>query len=107
MLLKRPVKINFSRAEISLIQPKRTPWIWSFPPLVTKQVVCPQARRLIADPRLRKSRRPVLQPPARTRGAYNYQNIDIEGYAYYPTTRRAAHSAGSAFRRAALPQSAT
>ena len=102
-LLKRPVKVKFSRAESILIHPKRHAMEMEFTTACdeTGRLTAMRAR-LIADSGAYASLGgPVLQRACtHAAGPYNYQNIDIEGYAYYTN-----NPPGGAFRGFGVPQS--
>ncbi|MEN6594930.1 MAG: selenium-dependent xanthine dehydrogenase [Clostridiaceae bacterium] len=102
-LLKRPVKVKFSRAESILIHPKRHAMEMEFTTACdeTGHLTAMRAR-LIADSGAYASLGgPVLQRACtHAAGPYNYQNIDIEGYAYYTN-----NPPGGAFRGFGVPQS--
>ncbi|UUM11378.1 selenium-dependent xanthine dehydrogenase [Clostridiaceae bacterium HFYG-1003] len=85
-LLKKPVKVRLSRAESILVHPKRHPMYMDF------QLGCDETGRLtglvariISDTGAYASLGgPVLQRACtHAAGPYNYQNVDIEGRAYY------------------------
>jgi CO/xanthine dehydrogenase Mo-binding subunit len=100
--LKRPVKVKFSRAESILIHPKRHAMEMEFTTACdeTGRLTAMRAR-LIADSGAYASLGgPVLQRACtHAAGPYNYQNIDIEGYAYYTKQPAGGAFRGFAFRR--------
>ncbi len=102
-LTKRPVKVRFTRAESLLIHPKRHAMEMEFTTACDEsgQLTAMRAR-LIADTGAYASLGgPVLQRACtHAAGPYNYQNVDIEGYAYYTN-----NPPGGAFRGFGVTQS--
>lgn len=85
-LLKRPVKVKFTRAESMLIHPKRHPMEMDFTVGVDEQGIIQGVRaRIHADTGAYASLGgPVLERACtHAGGPYNFQNFDIEGYAWY------------------------
>ncbi len=85
-LLKRPVKVRFTRQESILIHPKRHPMEMDFTVGVDKNGVIQGVRsRIHADTGAYASLGgPVLERACtHAGGPYNFQNFDIEGYAWY------------------------
>ncbi len=102
-LSKRPVKVRFSRAESMLIHPKRHAMEMEFTTACDEDGNLTGMRaRLIADTGAYASLGgPVLQRACtHAAGPYNYQNVDIEGYAYYTN-----NPPGGAFRGFGVTQS--
>lgn len=102
-LLKRPVKVKFSRAESILIHPKRHAMEMEFTTACdeTGRLTAMRARLLADSGAYASLGGPVLQRACtHAAGPYNYQNIDIEGYAYYTN-----NPPGGAFRGFGVPQS--
>lgn len=102
-LVKRPVKVKFSRAESILIHPKRHAMEMEFTTACDEQGNLTAMRaRLIADSGAYASLGgPVLQRACtHAAGPYHYNNIDIEGRAYYTNNPPAG-----AFRGFGVPQS--
>jgi selenium-dependent xanthine dehydrogenase len=102
-LSKRPVKVRFTRAESLLIHPKRHAMEMEFTTACDESGQLTGMRaRLIADTGAYASLGgPVLQRACtHAAGPYNYQNVDIEGYAYYTN-----NPPGGAFRGFGVPQS--
>ncbi len=102
-LLKRPVKVRFSRADSLLVHPKRHAMEMDFTTACdeTGKLTAMRAR-IIADSGAYASLGgPVLQRACtHAAGPYNYQNVDIEGYAYYTN-----NPPGGAFRGFGVTQS--
>lgn len=102
-LLKRPVKVRFSRMDSLLVHPKRHPMEMEFTTACdeTGKLTAMRAR-IIADTGAYASLGgPVLQRACtHAAGPYNYQDVDIEGYAYYTNNPPAG-----AFRGFGVPQS--
>ena len=85
-LTKRPVKVRFTRAESMLIHPKRHPMEMEFTTACDETGHLTAMRAvLIADTGAYASLGgPVLQRACtHAAGPYNYQDVDIEGFAYY------------------------
>ncbi len=102
-LTKRPVKVHLSRAESILIHPKRHAMEMEFTTACDESGHLTGMRaRLIADTGAYASLGgPVLQRACtHAAGPYNYQNVDIEGYAYYTN-----NPPGGAFRGFGVTQS--
>ncbi len=102
-LLKRPVKVRFSRADSLQIHPKRHAMEMEFTTACdeTGKLTAMRAR-LVADSGAYASLGgPVLQRACtHAAGPYNYQDVDIEGYAYYTN-----NPPGGAFRGFGVTQS--
>ena len=84
--IKRPVKVKFSRQESLLIHPKRHPMEMDFTVGVDENGVIQGVRaRIHADTGAYASLGgPVLERACtHAGGPYNFQNFDIEGYAWY------------------------
>ena len=99
----RPVKVRFSRAESMLIHPKRHAMEMEFTTACDENGRLTGMRaRLIADTGAYASLGgPVLQRACtHAAGPYNYQNVDIKGYAYYTN-----NPPGGAFRGFGVTQS--
>ncbi|HRX57766.1 MAG TPA: selenium-dependent xanthine dehydrogenase [Eubacteriales bacterium] len=102
-LTKRPVKVRFTRADSLLIHPKRHAMEMEFTTACDAEGNLTGMRaRLIADTGAYASLGgPVLQRACtHAAGPYNYQNVDIEGYAYYTN-----NPPGGAFRGFGVTQS--
>ncbi len=102
-LLNRPVKVRFSRADSLLIHPKRHAMEMDFTTACDETGKLTGMRaRIIADTGAYASLGgPVLQRACtHAAGPYNYQDVDIEGYAYYTNNPPAG-----AFRGFGVPQS--
>ena len=85
-LLKRPVKVKLSRAESILIHPKRHPMWMTFTTACDENgYLTGMKAEIITDTGAYASLGgPVLQRACtHAAGPYNYQNISIEGKAYY------------------------
>ena len=85
-LTKRPVKVKLSRAESLLIHPKRHPMEMEFALGCDKNgIIQGVAANVIADTGAYASLGgPVLERACtHAAGPYNYQNFQIDGYAYY------------------------
>ncbi len=85
-LLKRPVKVRFSRQESMLIHPKRHAMELLFTTACDENgILTAMKAELIADTGAYASLGgPVLQRACtHAAGPYNYQNVDIDGKAYY------------------------
>lgn len=102
-LLKRPVKVRFSRQDSLLVHPKRHAMEMDFTTACdeTGRLTAMRAR-IIADSGAYASLGgPVLQRACtHAAGPYNYQHVDIEGYAYYTN-----NPPGGAFRGFGVTQS--
>ena len=86
ILTKRPVKVKLTRAESILIHPKRHPMDMDFTVGVDENGVIQGVRaRIHADTGAYASLGgPVLERACtHAGGPYNFQNFDIEGYAWY------------------------
>ena len=86
-LTKRPVKMKLSRAESLLIHPKRHPMDMEFALGCDENgIIQGVAANVIADTGAYASLGgPVLERACtHAAGPYNYQNFQIDGYAYYP-----------------------
>ncbi len=84
--VRRPVKVRLTRAESMQIHPKRHPMELEFTTACDENGILTGMRaRLVADSGAYASLGgPVLQRACtHAAGPYNYQNIDIEGFAYY------------------------
>ena len=102
-LLKRPVKVRFTRSESLLIHPKRHAMEMDFTTACDESGKLTAMRaRIIADSGAYASLGgPVLQRACtHAAGPYNYQDVDIEGYAYYTN-----NPPGGAFRGFGVTQS--
>ena len=102
-LLKRPVKVRFSRSDSLLIHPKRHAMEMDFTTACDELGNLTAMRaRLIADSGAYASLGgPVLQRACtHAAGPYNYQDVDIEGFAYYTN-----NPPGGAFRGFGVTQS--
>ncbi len=102
-LTKRPVKIKFSRAESLLIHPKRHPMEMEFSLGCDENgIIQGVAANIIADTGAYASLGgPVLERACtHASGPYNYQNFQIDGYAYYTN-----NPPGGAFRGFGVTQS--
>lgn len=102
-LLQRPVKVRFTRADSLLIHPKRHAMEMEFTTACDKTGKLTGMRaRIIADSGAYASLGgPVLQRACtHAAGPYNYQDVDIEGYAYYTN-----NPPGGAFRGFGVTQS--
>ena len=102
-LLKQPVKVRFSRADSLLIHPKRHAMEMDFTTACDETGKLTAMRAvLIADSGAYASLGgPVLQRACtHAAGPYNYQDVDIEGYAYYTN-----NPPGGAFRGFGVTQS--
>ncbi|MEN6564390.1 MAG: selenium-dependent xanthine dehydrogenase, partial [Christensenella sp.] len=102
-LLKRPVKVRFTRAESLQVHPKRHAMEMEFTTACDESGKLTAMRaRIIADSGAYASLGgPVLQRACtHAAGPYNYQNVDIEGYAYYTN-----NPPGGAFRGFGVTQS--
>ncbi len=85
-LTKRPVKVKFSRAESLLIHPKRHPMEMEFSMGCDENgIIQGVAAEVIADTGAYASLGgPVLERACtHASGPYNYQNFEIDGWAYY------------------------
>ena len=85
-LTKRPVKVKLSRAESILIHPKRHPMEMEFAIGCDENgIIQGVAANIIADTGAYASLGgPVLERACtHAAGPYNYQNFQIDGYAYY------------------------
>ncbi len=85
-LTKRPVKVKLSRAESILIHPKRHPMEMEFALGCDENgIIQGVAANIIADTGAYASLGgPVLERACtHAAGPYNYQNFQIDGYAYY------------------------
>lgn len=85
-LLKRPVKVKLSRAESILIHPKRHPMEMEFSMGCDENgMIQGVAAEVIADTGAYASLGgPVLERACtHAAGPYNYQNFEIDGWAYY------------------------
>ncbi len=85
-LLKRPVKVKLTRAESILIHPKRHPMEMEFSMGCDKNgIIQGVAAEVIADTGAYASLGgPVLERACtHAAGPYNYQNFEIDGWAYY------------------------
>ncbi|QNL45364.1 selenium-dependent xanthine dehydrogenase [Oscillibacter hominis] len=85
-LTKRPVKVKLSRAESILIHPKRHPMDMEFALGCDENgIIQGVAAQIIADTGAYASLGgPVLERACtHAAGPYNYQNFEIDGYAYY------------------------
>ena len=101
---KRPVKVKLTRAESILIHPKRHPMEMDFMLGVDEAGIIQGVKaKVVADTGAYASLGgPVLERACtHAAGPYNYQNFEIDGYAWY--TNNPAHSAASGLRRPALP----
>lgn len=86
ILTKRPVKVKLTRAESILIHPKRHPMDMDFTVGVDENGIIQGVRaRIHADTGAYASLGgPVLERACtHAGGPYNFQNFDIEGYAWY------------------------
>ena len=102
-LTKRPVKVRLSRAESILIHPKRHAMEMVFTTACDETgKLTGMTAELIADTGAYASLGgPVLQRACtHAAGPYNYQDVDIEGYAYYTN-----NPPGGAFRGFGVTQS--
>ncbi|NCB29708.1 MAG: selenium-dependent xanthine dehydrogenase, partial [Clostridia bacterium] len=102
-LLKRPVKVRFTRTDSLLIHPKRHAMEMDFTTACDENGTLTAMRaRIIADSGAYASLGgPVLQRACtHAAGPYNYQDVDIEGYAYYTN-----NPPGGAFRGFGVTQS--
>lgn len=102
-LLKRPVKVRFSRAESLQIHPKRHAMEMEFTTACdeTGKLTAMRARILADSGAYASLGGPVLQRACtHAAGPYNYQDVDIEGYAYYTN-----NPPGGAFRGFGVTQS--
>ena len=102
-LLKRPVKVRFTRTDSLLIHPKRHAMEMDFTTACDAEGHLTAMRaRIIADSGAYASLGgPVLQRACtHAAGPYNYQDVDIEGYAYYTN-----NPPGGAFRGFGVTQS--
>ncbi len=84
--VRRPVKVRLTRAESMQIHPKRHPMELEFTTACDENgYLTGMKARLVADTGAYASLGgPVLQRACtHAAGPYNYQNIDIEGFAYY------------------------
>jgi len=102
-LLKRPVKVRFSRADSLLIHPKRHAMEMEFTTACdeTGKLTAMRARILADSGAYASLGGPVLQRACtHAAGPYNYQDVDIEGYAYYTN-----NPPGGAFRGFGVTQS--
>ncbi len=102
-LLKRPVKVRFSRADSLLVHPKRHAMEMDFTTACdeTGKLTAMRARIFADSGAYASLGGPVLQRACtHAAGPYNYQNVDIEGYAYYTN-----NPPGGAFRGFGVPQS--
>ena len=102
-LLKRPVKVRFTRQESILIHPKRHAMELCFTTACDENgVLCGMKAEIIADTGAYASLGgPVLQRTCtHAAGPYNYQNVEIDGKAYYTNNPPAG-----AFRGFGVPQS--
>ena len=85
-LTKRPVKVKLSRAESILVHPKRHPMEMEFAVGCDENgIIQGVAANIIADTGAYASLGgPVLERACtHAAGPYNYQNFQIDGYAYY------------------------
>lgn len=85
-LLKKPVKVKLSRQESLLIHPKRHPMSMDFTLGCDENGILTGLKaRIVSDTGAYASLGgPVLQRACtHAAGPYNYQNVDIEGRAYY------------------------
>ncbi|NLI53902.1 MAG: selenium-dependent xanthine dehydrogenase [Clostridiales bacterium] len=102
-LLQRPVKVRFTRTDSLLIHPKRHAMEMDFTTACdeTGKLTAMRAR-IIADSGAYASLGgPVLQRACtHAAGPYDYQDVDIEGYAYYTN-----NPPGGAFRGFGVTQS--
>ncbi len=102
-LLKRPVKVRFSRADSLQIHPKRHAMEMEFTTACdeTGKLTAMRARILADSGAYASLGGPVLQRACtHAAGPYNYQDVDIEGYAYYTN-----NPPGGAFRGFGVTQS--
>ena len=102
-LLKRPVKVRFTRTDSLLIHPKRHAMEMDFTTACDENGKLTAMRaRIIADSGAYASLGgPVLQRACtHAAGPYNYQDVDIEGFAYYTN-----NPPGGAFRGFGVTQS--
>jgi len=102
-LLKRPVKVRFTRTDSLLIHPKRHAMEMDFTTACDENGKLTAMRaRILADSGAYASLGgPVLQRACtHAAGPYNYQDVDIEGYAYYTN-----NPPGGAFRGFGVTQS--
>ena len=102
-LLKRPVKVRFTRTDSLLIHPKRHAMEMDFTTACDAEGHLTAMRaRIVADSGAYASLGgPVLQRACtHAAGPYNYQDVDIEGYAYYTN-----NPPGGAFRGFGVTQS--
>ena len=102
-LLKRPVKVRFTRQESILIHPKRHAMELCFTTACDENgILLGMKAELIADTGAYASLcGPVLQRACtHAAGPYNYQNVEIDGKAYYTNNPPAG-----AFRGFGVPQS--
>lgn len=102
-LLKRPVKVRFSRQESILIHPKRHAMELCVTTACDENgMLCGMKAEIIADTGAYASLgEPVLQRTCtHAAGPYHYHNVDIDGKAYYTNNPPAG-----AFRGFGVPQS--
>jgi len=102
-LLKHPVKVRFSRADSLQIHPKRHAMEMEFTTACdeTGKLTAMRARILADSGAYASLGGPVLQRACtHAAGPYNYQDVDIEGYAYYTN-----NPPGGAFRGFGVTQS--
>ncbi|MEA4870581.1 MAG: selenium-dependent xanthine dehydrogenase [Christensenella sp.] len=102
-LLKRPVKVRFTRTDSLLIHPKRHAMEMDFTTACdeTGKLTAMRARILADSGAYASLGGPVLQRACtHAAGPYNYQDVDIEGYAYYTN-----NPPGGAFRGFGVTQS--
>ncbi|MEA4940823.1 MAG: selenium-dependent xanthine dehydrogenase [Christensenella sp.] len=102
-LLKRPVKVRFSRADSLQIHPKRHAMEMEVTTACdeTGKLTAMHARILADSGAYASLGGPVLQRACtHAAGPYNYQDVDIEGYAYYTN-----NPPGGAFRGFGVTQS--
>ena len=98
-LTKRPVKVKLTRAESILIHPKRHPWRWTSPSAVTRTASSRAwpPRSLPTPGPTPPWAGPVLERACtHAAGPYNYQNFEIDGWAYYTNNPPPAPSGASA-----------